>query len=405
MYHNIVLICLTIANILNLFIGRFSEDRQVILAANGIAIITTVIFLINRYVRLPRCYFALKLFTVIFFIYLVVQFLLINNRYFVLNTYIRWLTSILFIFFFYSLDENERSNKLMRIFIITFIAQCAFKIIFGKSFNYIEAVSKKVGGDTASMGIALAVPLLLTFFKNKTGLFLYIACWVFCLFSLRRSSILAIACTLPFVWPSLKRHINKKYLILGGIIGLLVFSRVWEYVGDKLINRFFEYQSDTSEITSYGSGRTEFWSFLYNRFIENANWYFGNGMGSVYETCAKDYIVPLPHAHNDILEIGYTFGMVGLVTWCAFFLGSIRYVLKYAKREDRKLFICSMMVFLVVGVTSGSVLRAEFFPFAMFFAIMLRHTYNHQTANLSRSIILFNEMRQKEKNRLSRQTI
>lgn len=372
MYHNIVIFLLIISNIMNLFMDRYGSGggRFLIYVVNGLAFIVTFIYLVKKQFTFPRIFSPLKAFFVLFVFYLLIQYVW-PNQYFILNNYVRWLLSLLFFFFFYDIKRSKRSDMLMRLYIITFIIECSYKIYLGSSFAYVEDVDKRMGGDTASMGLALVVPLVLYYFRNMRGYALYVINLIFILFSLRRTSILAAMVAIPFIWPSVKKYINKKYLLWGSVIALFFVIRTWRYVGAKVINRFMEYSSSTSDIATYGSGRTEFWRFLYDKYLDNFHWFLGNGLGSVYETYSKYWHSNLSHAHNDLLEILYTFGLVGLALWAIFLYKSYKTVRHSIKYEGQKIFYCALVIYLVVALTSGAILRAEMFPMAMALSILL----------------------------------
>lgn len=392
MYHKIVLICLTAANILNLFLDRsgWSGGRTLIYLANGISILAIAYYLLVKPLQFPKCYRPLKWFLALFIIMLLVQFYW-PNQYFLFNVYIKWLLSLLLLFFFFSYEQSKRSNRLIQLYIITFIAECCLKIYQGSAFSTVSNLaSNRIGGDTASMGLALAVPLIFLFFRNKKGLVLYAICMVFCLFSLRRTSILAMLIAVPFIWPILKQNVDKKYLALGFVITLIFIFRAWEYVGAKVIRRFFEGHTSMQAMEfygddSYGSGRTVLWSFLYDKFREYENYLFGNGMGSVREVCVSYYHLSLPHAHNDFIEIGYTFGVFGLFFWLGFIIKSSFVIFK--RKIDtvhKKNFFCAILIYLVVGATSGALIRAEMFPMAIAIPILLQPLRNTEPATVEK---------------------
>ena len=373
MYHKIVLFLLIISNVMNVFMDRTGVmgGRQMIYVANAAAFVIALIYLFKRSFHVPKCYNPLKLFAVFFMVYFFWQYIS-PNKYFILNNYVRWIMNILFLFFFYFFEENEKGKRLMQIYIVTFIFECSSKIYNGSSYAAIADLDKRVGGDTASIGLALVVPLIFTFFKNKMGIVLYTICLAVSMVSLRRSSILAILVAIPFIWPTLKQRVNKKYIYWGAIISIFFLYKVWDFVGAKLLRRIFEYTDATSDLNTYGSGRTEFWRFLFKKYIDNWNWFLGDGLGGVYEAFSFYWVRNLSHAHNDVLEILYTFGIVGLMAWFLFLYRSVYYVKRVCDFGNRKTFYCAMAVYIAVAITSGCLLRAEMFPLSMAFGLLMQ---------------------------------
>ncbi len=391
MYHKIVLICLIVANILNLFLDRggLAGGRVLIYVANGITLLTIAYYLLVKPLKFPKCFRPLKWFLALFIIMLIIQFYW-PNRYFIFNMYIKWLLSLFLLFFFYTYEQNKKNNWLMQLYTVTFIAECCYKVYMGRAFGSVADASIRSGGDTASIGLALAVPLIFTFFSNKKGLILYTICMIFCLFSLRRTSILALLVAVPFIWPILKQHVSKKYLALGFVIALIFIFRAWDYVGDRVIKRFFEGHSSYESMEfygggGYGSGRSEFWKFLFDKYVENENYLFGNGMGSIREVCFAYWRIGLSHAHSDVFELLYSFGFFGLLFWGLFWIKTTIYVVK-SKLElfYRKNFFCAILIYLVVGATSGALIRAEMFPMAIAIPILLQPLRNTETATVEK---------------------
>ena len=277
MYHKIVLFLLIISNVMNVFMDRTAVmgGRRLIYVANAAAFVVAFTYLLKRSFHVPKCYTPLKFFSIFFILYFLWQYIS-PNKYFILNNYVRWVMNILFLFFFYFFEEKENGKRLMQIYIITFIIECSSKIYNGSSYAAILDLEKRVGGDTASIGLALVIPLIFTFYKNKMGILLYTICLAVSMVSLRRTSILAILIAVPFIWPTLKQRVKKKYMYWGAFFSIILLYKVWDFVGAKLLRRIFEYTDATSDLNTYGSGRTEFWRFLFKKFIDKRFSFFDN---------------------------------------------------------------------------------------------------------------------------------
>lgn len=378
MWHKVVLSLLVLSNILNCFMDRGGENggRGIILVINGLVLVIALGYIFIKKRPQPLSYRSLYYFLFMSLLYFAIASLF-PNKYFVMGQYVRLIANIGLFFFFSFFTANRHCDYLFKIYIITFIAECAIKIINGNAFMAATEVDTKMGGDIASMGLALVVPLLFMYFKEKQAFVLYVVCFVFALLSLRRTSILAIVLSLPFVWSFIKQHINIKSILVGLIGTVYVIYKAWSIVGVKLLYRFMEYSDGSSQLESYGSGRTEFWKYLINTFFHKGNYLLGNGFGSVYEAYSNGWYLALVHAHNDILEITFTFGFIGVFLWIKFWFSTIKSNYNSAPSKNKRLVYCAIVLYLFVAFTSGCILRAELFPQMIALSLLTRKQYDN----------------------------
>lgn len=379
MWHRLVLLLLIVANILNMFLDRTGEEgsRTLIQAINGAAFICLCISMFKNKITYPSFFKFLSVLLGILGFYYLFQ-LVSPNPYFNFGQYVRLALSLCLFFGFYTYEDSKISNKLLGVYAITFIIQCSLKIFNGNAFAAIEDLNQKVGGDTASIGLALCIPLIFYAFKDKLAFILFVISFGITLLSLRRTSILAFVVALPFVWPYIKGHLNKKMLLVFAVAGIVAIYYVWQVVGAKILVRFLEYSDAGSGLESYGSGRTEFWSFIIDRYFDGGSLLFGYGMGSIYEAYSKYWDLPLSHAHNDFLELLYTFGVIGLLLWCIYIYKLWVYNRYSNNISTKRLLYCALVVYLFVAITSGCIIRAEFFPLAISISLLVNKTDNYQ---------------------------
>lgn len=378
MKHKYILYLLIIINILNVFFDRDGAEgsRFLIKALNGLVIMMIFIPVFINKLKKPALLKYLAIFSVLILSYLLISFVY-PNEYIEIGNYLRWLLNFFFVIYFFSFDSTPKCDKLFRIYVYTYIFQCAFKVLTGFA---VGADEDTLAGDTAGIGFAFILPLIFMFFEDKKAMYLAIACAVLALISLRRTSILAIALSVPFLWPYLKSHVSKKTIFFVSIIGIVCIVLAWKSTGAVLTSRMLELvQGDTryGDTVSYGSSRSEFWLVLMLRFIENGNYLFGNGLGSVMDCFDHYYLVALPHAHSDVFEILYTFGLVGLTLWLLFVISLFRYIRKIKDTNIKALLYCAYVLYMFSGVVSGALMRAELFPLFISLGLLLGASYRN----------------------------
>lgn len=385
----IVFSLLIIINLLNLIFSRDGSDgdRVVIQACNGLLLIV-VLFQILLHLKKNETNVVKFLLVLIglLLLYLFAQYAFIHNAFFSLGNYVKWLLSMsLIVYFCHSKSHNV--VFLLQLYTITYITQIAKKIFSGHWFqNAVGGGSEFAGGDFASLGLAMVVPLIFIAFDKKKAPLLFFICFALTVFSLRRSSIIAISVALPFFWPYIKKYFNKKNIVWFSAVLVSAFVYVWHRIGFAVFARMQQlFQTQYAHgSTSYGSGRSVYWLSLLDNFRESGNWFLGNGVGSVYEHyCTRFLYVHLSHAHSDLFEILYTFGAIGLLAWLGFCVSFIKEVRKNTLMPSRRMGYGIIFLYLFVALTTGIIYRAEFFPMgiAMGLFLKLSQQKNHFTVS------------------------
>lgn len=374
--YDIVLFLLIIANILNVFADRTGEEggRAIIQAVNGFAFLIVLFCNLTSKRKNPSYFNSLKYFLII----LVLNaffFILSPNEYANIGNYVRLALNVSLIIFFYNYIENRCSKWLMYLFIVTFILQSCAKIVLGSWFSMIGVEDSIGGGDTVSLGLVMCVPLIFIFMKKKYAFIAFLICVVFIMFSLRRSSILALIVLLPFLWSLFKDSINRKNILIILAIGAFVMIYSWRFVGDALVDRMSKLITGDDNYSaaegSYGSGRTVFWGALLNHYWGSARFLLGYGLGSVHEFFSKYYVTPLSHAHSDLFELLYTFGIVGAVLYFIFYYNLIRFIRRCVSSPEKNLLLGAVITYLFVAISTGTIMRAEFYPMGITIPILI----------------------------------
>lgn len=116
----------------------------------------------------------------------------------------------------------------------------------------------------------------------------------------------------------------------------------------------------------YGSGRTGWWVILIEKFVESPqNWLFGFGLGSVSKTMQHAGF-PYGSAHNDYLEIIFTFGIVGGILWFTNVWKAFCLFRKTPEKSNKPLLLMYIFTYLLSALASGAFHIISFVGVALF---------------------------------------
>jgi len=373
---SIALWLLCVANILELFVPRMEDGnyfvRMPIQLIDGALIgLMWMSLLLRRNNWTPITRIILWFITLT----LIYSFAYLNSNEFTISDfapYIRlllWTTSL--IFFYEMMLKNGISNKLLCFYVITFIIAIAKKINEASLFES-ESLG---GGDTESLPLLFIIPIILKCFNNKMKFILIGVVSILILFSLRRTVILGFALCLPFIYKYIRTKLKGYHIVMFGVGLTLLIVYAWRYIGDAVLYRFENLITGDSGGTkdTYGSGRSEFYMTAWNdwRNSKTFNVLFGKGLTSVEHLLIR--IENVQHAHNDFLEIIYTFGLLGIGIWFLFILQlwKLKKQIKLYTPENINLYYISIISYLIIALASGCILRITTTPLALSLAILL----------------------------------
>ena len=163
--------------------------------------------------------------------------------------------------------------------------------------------------------------------------------------------------------------------MLIGILFTFIGTYVWEYIGEAVIYRFEGLLVGDKGGTedSYGSGRSEFYLTVWNSWVEKDlfSFLFGNGLNSTNPLLMRAHNVQ--HAHNDFLEIAYTFGLLGAGIWLFFIrhLWGLKKQIKAFNPESTSLFYICFISYLIIAMASGCIERITTLPFGLSVSMLL----------------------------------
>lgn len=371
-----VLILLCVANVLELFIPRMDEGNYFVripiqLINGGLLLLMWGSLLVNK-IHWNSVTKAIFLFVPLILLYS--YFYVITQKFVVGDyaAYIRfllWSTSL--VYFYEMLLRYGIQHKLMYLYILTFLAAVAKKILDTSLF-----ASETLGaGDTAALPLLFIIPLILICFGEKSRLIVISVVVVLILVSLRRTAIIGLVFCLPFILKYLWSQLRPVYFIMLGALLIPVCYYAWAYVGDAVYYRFEDLllgdRGGSKE--SFGSGRSDFYMTVWNGWLNGGpfSFLFGNGLTSTEKLLMK--VNSVKHAHNDFLQIAYTFGVLGLGIWFGFlsWLWRLRKQLRLYSPEIIYLFYICFISYLIIAMASGCILRITTIPFAISVAILL----------------------------------
>jgi len=364
---------LCLANVLNFFVPRYATDGNYVLrlpvqAVNGailIAVLTSLLFYKKDSFKSVFGYiFVFIAIIIVGWIYAFLNLELSNSILFSVIRLLSWMACL--VFFATKIQFDENIVKSIKFFIITFLLVAAKKVFESAKF----ADEELSGGDIAGLTLVLALPIIFLFFEAKARLFITLATVVLILITLRRTAIIALVLSLPFIYKDVKTQLKPVHIFILFLLSIITIVVAWNFLGEALTYRFSNllegdqsYQED-----SYGSGRSIFYKIVFDGWAESETpqLLFGHGIGSVSELLKLKYY-DIKHSHNDILEVLYTFGLFGCFVWSMimFKLWKLRHAVKKYIPHRINIYYMSYLSFLIVSLTSGSFYRIEMIVFSI----------------------------------------
>ena len=154
-----------------------------------------------------------------------------------------------------------------------------------------------------------------------------------------RGGFLAIAVTVAafaFIYPPKS---PKRFLYLAA--GLVFILGFWVILKPLLPENIVERMSVDSVIESGGSGRTDIWKSMFKTIITEPNkLLFGRGITTLHRFL-RDGAWQEATAHNQLLQVAYNQGMVGLISFLA--LTGISFFRCVKRRKTVAIAIVGMM--------------------------------------------------------------
>lgn len=204
-----------------------------------------------------------------------------------------------------------------------------------------------------------AFPLILL---NKSGIIRYTflgLLFIAIIISYKRSAMFSyVIATIIYLFYDAKMNKVSNKKIWKVILGSVILAYVGYYIYLKLTIRLDLDWISRMEALRYdrGSGRADIWKNVISYFFSNSpfNWIFGYGYRSSYFLGA---------AHNDLLEILFDFGFLGLFSYIAFLIciGKCFFKMKRENYANYPAFAFSLVIFFMGTLFSQVVIYPYWF--------------------------------------------
>lgn len=215
------------------------------------------------------------------------------------------------------------------------------------------------------------MPLPILFLKPRSyiGWIALAICLFICISSMKRSSIIAISlifssfCLAQLVLESLSKKIIL-ILFCAFVSAFFVRNQFLTDRYDRSVDRFERIETDL------GSGRGN----IIERFFDDDVWdvttFPENLIGNGFESYSDKYERKLAAAHNDFLEILYSYGFIGLMLYLFFLFKLLRRCISLLKTKDLRFLSAqvSLILFIVYGAFAN-VFYFFFYSLPLFFMI------------------------------------
>ena len=370
---NGTLLLFILANILNmLFPKGMGYEEQTGLAyelSKYVYGLCIVIMLPSLFIPKKLYFNNMKFMAIVVILHILLATLL--NFDFLIGDYLKTILICLSFVFFEEMSEKVRFNKIiLYAFAFSVYINVSYLVLTQNRFETaIDNDGLIYGGQSIANSMVFLLPLLFAIQKGKLSSYMYLFGFLVVLVSLRRTSILAYILCAPFVFKQLTNNISKIFITISIVMLLIliwyVVSNYWYIIEMRFGDMFQESAHGT-----YGSGRSGWWGALIEEFLMSpSHWFQGFGLGQVTIYMANAGY-PYGHAHNDYIEIGFTYGFIGLYLWFV----TIKRIWALSSNKITKgstpLIRMCVISYLFIAFVSGATYDPQFVCIPIFCALM-----------------------------------
>lgn len=283
-------------------------------------------------------------------------------------TYFQYITFFLlpylttFVFFRFSCQGENEINFILLYFVLIFCF-AVFRFFYFRS-GFIEIYGEGRPNNTF-YPVLMSIPILFLLRNRLLKMVILFVTIFVCILSLKRSATVCIL-IISLLFFLKEFIIGKRGKIIGILTLLLLLLLVFNVFDlslfydsvDNVILRFDNIESDK------GSGRFDLTSRFFEKDIYDGKIIFGNGFYG-YHNKYPDYVA----IHNDLLEVFYSLGIMGLVAYLIFIWKYFKIVLFsfLAKSDLFFSYLCAFIILIVYifagGIISFVDLGLPFFSF------------------------------------------
>jgi exopolysaccharide production protein ExoQ len=201
-----------------------------------------------------------------------------------------------------------------------------------------EFFSPNLIGFTCAFGIFLAEFLAV---RSRSWLYPAIFLAISLLRSLSKTTIIAflLGQTFLLIFSTTIRRRSKVLIVTAAGAMLATFS--------GLIAAYYQVYTNAGNQAETLTGRIGIWAFILDRALERP--WFGNGFDSVWKVIPPFGLDQFEtwHAHNELLQQFYAYGVVGIILLVGVYWSFFRQVRRVARPEYRTLLL-SLIAFIVI---------------------------------------------------------
>ena len=244
-----------------------------------------------------------------------------------------------------------------------------FQLLFGLFSLVSDKISAVQTGEElfdSNSGFILVscLPMALVFPYKRLRIYLYSLVVLACVYTGQRSAALAALISVLPAFPVLRRNIKRidvtVLLIAIVLLAIPVLGEAMQNIHERNV-----YDMSKGDL---GSGRLVFWGIVLNDFVSHDIFHiiFGNGTNSVAAVLEESYGIAIG-AHNGWLDFLYTFGIVGLSVYAAFFVVLLKnaFACWYKDRYYSYFSLLMFIVFFIKASTSHGFFDISMIPYMM----------------------------------------
>ena len=246
--------------------------------------------------------------------------------------------------------ERDKSDLLIRIIVIVYLAFIIYKMSVQKNILTVEGI---VGGINVAGSVYMIAPLILLSFHNKWRIIVFCVCFFVCILSAKRQAALGMFIMSIFEMSNLVKNFWRNFRFKGVVIvfvALFCFSNTILSSFDDLIAR----QERIEEVNgSIDSGRSDLRRAALTGYA-NANvmaQLFGGGVGSggLY---IKEYYGKFNYPHCGFIEILCDYGIVGFMCFIMFLYSLMIQSFRMKNKEFRLIGISCVAALVFISSIS-----------------------------------------------------
>lgn len=371
---NLVLTLIILANIVNMIYPKgmgFEEQTGGMYEVSKYLYGGCILLMLPSLFSREKFYFNIMKYMVIY-VMIHILFAMSYSYNFEMGSYLKTIMICLsFIFFEESLSQVKVNKYLLSVYIFSiFISIVYLSLIQNRLEIALENYGEIGGGQSIATSLVFLLPLIFYTFSEKISPILFLIGAVAVFVSLRRTAMLAYLLCIPFIYKQFLKNVSKKaiFFLLFAIAigGYYIYTNYWFVIENRFADMF-----EANDSGYYGSGRTGWWEALIMSFWNSPDhWVQGFGLGKVAE-CMENAGFPFGVAHSDYLEVGFTYGLIGLYLW----FGTIFKLYKLSAipslRRYSSIIKMSSFSYLCVAVVSGMTYQPHFMSIALFASLIL----------------------------------